>query len=588
MKKLILSLLLCNYVVFADPSMALPPSSNNNPTAPSGQYNYFFSGKTLHITLAEFAKNNGLNITFAQDLPGSILNQRIDGRFTVTQIDDLLNKMAKQYGFNWFVYSGTLYITSSTNVTAKLEVAPQDMSGIRENLIQMGLYVNRFGYSEMPSEDRILVTGPKEYVDLVSQEIATLNVTPSNQQFAVYRLKYANAADLRFTFNGQEVIVPGVATILKGLLQNTQTNSSTGANRISNHVSEIMKNQNTSADTSGGAGKSGSNTSDSKGGNDQSSGSNAAGGVGSYPLVQADERLNTIVIRDKSNNLAIYKSLINELDVPAPLIQVEVMIIRLDQDKLNQAGIDWWVSGAGASVGFGAGNLNSGSISNNLVTSFKQINPGQVVVTSALSFSDSLQYLEKNHYAQTTSKPSLATIDNIPAMVSITKNYYYGNNAQNAAAGAAGGMQISQALQITPHVIFEGDTRNIKLSIALNDGNIDTPTNMSIPSTTQSQINSQALLQEGQSIIMAGYTKDVVQEDETKVPGLSDLAWIGWLFKNKTNVVHKEVTLYLVTPKIIWDKNTYKLSDYVSVGGHKASTKNDYQITESAPSSTNK
>lgn len=577
MKKILLSLLLCNYVVFADPNQGfIIPTVNNTPTTSSGQYNYFFNGKSLKVTLSEFAKNNGLSVSFAPDLPPSILNQRIDGRFMVLQIDDLLNKMAKQYGFNWFIYSGTLYVTSTTNITTKLEVAPQDMEGIRDNLTQMGLYVSRFGYSEMPAEDRILITGPKEYVKLVSEQISMLNITPANQQFAVYRLKYANAVDMQFTFNNQQIVIPGVATILKGLLQNNQVNSG-GANRVSNQVTEAIKNQNSSTNGSSSSGKGDNSTSSNK---DQSDTSTASGAGRSYPLVQADARLNTIVIRDKSNNLAIYKSLIDELDVPAPLIQVEVMIIRLDQDKLNQAGINWWVSAAGASVGFGAGNLNTGTISNSLITSFKQVNPGQVIVTSALSFSDSLQYLEQNHFAQTLSKPSLATIDNIPAIVSINKNYFYASSGQNSNS-ATNGMQITQALQITPHVIFDGNNRQIKLSIVLDDGSIDQPTNVGTPSTTQSEINSQALLKEGQSIVLAGYTKDVVQEDETKVPGLSDLAWIGWLFKNKINVVHKEVTLYLVTPKIIWDKNTYKLGNYVTVGGHNVDLKDDYQLVES-------
>ncbi|MBP9742308.1 MAG: hypothetical protein KBD37_03020 [Burkholderiales bacterium] len=591
MKKILLSLLLCNYAVFADPNQGfIIPTVNNAPAASSGQYNYFFNGKNLKVTLSEFAKNNGLSISFAPDLPLSILNQRIDGRFMVTQIDDLLNKLAKQYGFNWFIYSGTLYITSTTNVTTKLDVAPQDMDGIRDNLTQMGLYVNRFGYSEMPAEDRILITGPREYVKLVSEQISMLNITPANQQFAVYRLKYANAVDMQFTFNNQQIIIPGVATILKGLLQNNQVNSG-GANRVSNQVAEAIKNQNSSGNGSSGSGKSDNSASGNLGNNkDQSDTSTASGAGRSYPLVQADARLNTIVIRDKSNNLSIYKSLIDELDVPAPLIQVEVMIIRLDQDKLNQAGINWWVSAAGASVGFGAGNLNTGSISNNLITSFKQVNPGQVIVTSALSFSDSLQYLEQNHFAQTLSKPSLATIDNIPAIVSINKNYFYATSGQNTS-NAMNGMQTTQALQITPHVIFDGDTRHIKLSIILDDGSIDQPTASGTPtppSTTQSEINSQALLKEGQSIVLAGYTKDVVQEDETKVPGLGDLAWIGWLFKNKVNVVHKEVTLYLVTPKIIWDKSTYKLGNYVTVGGHNVNLKDDYQLVESTSASSKK
>lgn len=566
----------------ADPVTQLIPANQQQ----SGQYNYFFNGKSLQAALTEFAKNNGLAINISKSVSPTVLAQKVNGRFTVNQIEDLLNKLSKQYGFNWFFYSGTLYITSNQNVTVKIEVAPQDMEGIRNNLVQMGLYDSRFGYSEMPAEDKVLVTGPREYTDLLMAQINKLNISPVNQQFAVYRLKYANAADMQFNFNNQQIIIPGVATILRGLLQNNQVNSGSGANQISNQVSEMMKNPNP-ADKSSGANSKATN---STAGGDNKQADNVTNGRGSYPLVEADNRLNTIIIRDKNNNLAIYKNLIETLDVPAPLIQVEVLVFKLDQDKLNQAGINWFLSGAGSSIGFGAGNLNTGTVSNSLSTSFMQLNPGNVMVTNALSFSNSLNYLEQNSYAQTVAKPSIATIDNIPAIVTINKNYFYGTSTtsgQNSGA-AYSGMQVTQALQVTPHVIFDGKTRRMKLSIILDDGSIDQISNSAIPSTTQSQINSQALLDEGQSIILAGYTKEVAQETETKVPGLADIPWLGALFRSKSMVNHKEVTLYMVTPKIIWERDTYKLGNYISVGKKQVDIQDNYKVSTVAESGVTK
>ena len=77
------------------------------------------------------------------------------------------------------------------------------------------------------------------------------------------------------------------------------------------------------------------------------------------PLIEADRRLNTVIIRDKVENLGLYKNLIDLLDIPAPLIQVEVLVIHLDQQNLKSAGIDWWASApqgsklSGLSIGKG-------------------------------------------------------------------------------------------------------------------------------------------------------------------------------------------------------------------------------------------
>lgn len=569
-KTLILLLVIYSQGVIAEPIM----------TTSAGQYNYFFNGKSLRSALQDVAQNNGLEITFSPLIASNILMQKINGRFSALQMEDMLTKLGKQYGFNWFIYSGKLYITSSSNITSKIEVAPQDMGSIRINLNQMGLYDGRFGYSELPAEDRLLITGPKEYVDLITQQIRSLNISPVNQQFAVYRLKYANVADMQFVFNNQQIIIPGIASILRGLLQNSQTSAKSGANRLNSQVTELLKNTSTPQSKADNKTPIAQNTLNQI---SQPSETSSASGSSSYPTIQEDDRLNTIIIRDKTNNLALYKNLIDSLDVPAPLIQVEVMIIKVDQDKLNQAGVNWWLSGGNAAVGFGAGNLNNGSVTNALASSYNQINPGQLVISDALSFSNSLQYLEQNSYAQTVAKPSLATIDNIPAIVNITKSFYYGATPTQSADSAYGGLQINQALQVTPHVIFDGQSRNIKLSIVLDDGSIDQMGNNATPSTTQSQINSQAIIKEGQSIILAGYTRDVIKDTETKVPGLSDIPLIGLLFKSTSKISHKETTLYLVTPKIVWDKDTYKLSNYVTIGGNKVDIKDDYQITGGKP-----
>lgn len=84
----------------------------------------------------------------------------------------------------------------------------------------MGLLDERFGYAEMPQNDNQVVTGPAEYVQLIQEQVSGLNVVPVNQQFAVFRLKYAST-DLQYTFNNQPITIPGVATVLQNLFKGT-------------------------------------------------------------------------------------------------------------------------------------------------------------------------------------------------------------------------------------------------------------------------------------------------------------------------------------------------------------------------------
>ena len=127
-------------------------------------------------------------------------------------------------------------------------------------------------------------------------------------------------------------------------------------------------------------------------------------------------------------------------------------------------------------------------------------------------------------------------------------------------------------------MIDEDGERNIKLSIVLQDGSINDPTSNVLSSTIQSNINSEAYLKEGQSILLAGYSKSSTEKVTKKVPFLGDIPLLGWFFSTKSNTQKQIETLYLVTPKIIWENNKYKLSNYIEVGAEKFDIKQNIDL----------
>ena len=512
------------------------------PNGRAGQYIFFFHGESLGSALEMFAKNNGLKLYISPIIARGVLQNKIVGKFTASDLNMFLTLLARQYGFAWFIYSDTLYITAHVNRSISIDIPEGNMSDVRRYLQNLGLLVDRFGYTELHDQNKVVVSGPPAYLDLVKNKIAELDIHTSNKEFAVFRLKYANAVDTTLTFNNQTITIPGVASLLQTLLG---TRSSQKSN-VSSNVQEVMKNRAESANST--------------------SGSAPGEDIRNYsanPRITADARLNTIIIKDTTGNIELYRNIIQTLDIPAPLIQIDVLIIRLDQDKLAQKGINWWASSRNAAGGFGAANLTGGP-TNNLAASYNQVNPGQLIVTNIASFSTSLQFLEDNQYAKTQAKPSLATIDNLPAMTNTVENIFTANtNAavsnntqqQNASTNLSStGIQLIQSLQITPHVIVNKDnTKQIRLAIVLQDGSIDDFSNPWMPNYSQGYISSQAVIREGQSVILAGYTKNSNVVNETKVPGLGDIPFLGWFFKTKSSSVHRITTLYVVTPTIITD-----------------------------------
>jgi len=574
-------LLICFYLIifftqgFADNTIVANTNTDNSTT--SSQHTYFFRGDSLRTLLSNQAKQNGMRISFAQNISAKLLNTTVSGRFSTTGYMDLLSQLSRLYGFNFYTYSGTLYITSNVEVTKSIAVAGENMPMLKNGLSDLGILDPKFGYTEFPAENKIVIRGPSSYVTEILNEINTLKIAPSTQQFAVYRLKYANATDIQLTFNNQQITIPGVATILRNVLDGNQ-NLASGKNSLAANVAEPIKNQ--TPDTS-------KSSNDKSTTDNQNSNSSGGGSIGN-PIVQADDRLNTIVIRDKATNLEIYKHLISLLDVPSPLIQIEVLVIHLDQNQLKQAGINWWASKNGYGFGFGASNLSNTTPSSNVSFYYGQINPGQLLVNNVNNFVASLDYLSRHDIAQATSRPSLATADNMPALINVTENLYP-SQPQNTSNGGSSGsstssssstpIAVTTSLEITPHVIVdENNQYKIKLAINLQDGAFDDQTISGMPSTTQNTLTSQAVVNESQSIILGGYAKDVKEEVTSQVPYLGSIPLIGWFFKSTSSVNRRLTTLYLITPRIYWiDNNRLKYDNYIMVNGNKFNIKNGYE-----------
>lgn len=516
--------------------------------------NFYYQNQTLNQALQMYANANNLTLTIDRvNLPQ--LKQVVSGHFQVESKTDLLNVLGHEYGFSWFIFNSKLYIADNNFISKTVQVAPEDMPSLKDNLVSQKLLDTRFGYSEIPAENKVIISGPAAYVNLLIDQVHKLNIAPSSKQFAIFRLKYASATDITINLNNQTglistnqnqpvITIPGVASMLSALVQsNTQ---STTKQTVLSQISQPIKNSAQAI------------LEDNKA---------KTGGVNTVPNIQADQRLNAIIIRDNSANIAMYRNLINLLDVSTPLVQVSVTILTVDQDALTSKGINWWASNGNVGGGYNTAGGVTNALTKNLALYYGQIAPGQVLVNTIGNFVLAINFLSQNGITKVDAKPSLVTSDNIPAVISSNQSLYLNNGYNNNNSNGGGSnsnnsmvgyqaMQLATSLVITPHVIYQGGRKTIKLQINIMDGNVtdEIATNLptSIPSSIQSDINSQAVIDEGQSLLIAGYSKTKTEEIVSKVPLLGDIPLLGYFFSWHTNRKRKIETLYLVTPKIVW------------------------------------
>ncbi|MCP5093102.1 MAG: hypothetical protein GY949_19490, partial [Gammaproteobacteria bacterium] len=71
-----------------------------------------------------------------------------------------------------------------------------------------------------------------------------------------------------------------------------------------------------------------------------------------------------------------------------------------------------------------------------------------------------------------------------------------------------------------------------------------------IPVIERSSINTQALIREGQSLLIGGMVRDSATTTVDKVPGLGDVPVLGGLFRTKGRSNARVERMFLITPRI--------------------------------------
>lgn len=417
----------------------------------------------------------------------------------------------------------------------------------------------------------LIASGAKRFVDMVGelaggQQKQGDALAPLG--FKVYYLRYAWAQDVSAQYGGKVVVVPGVASILRSLLTSQSRPQVLGGNDqyLRPTVPGLRGQGLARQGTLGAAGASPMLSSaetvrqawGSGGGinvtfNDVGDPSSMVSLPG-QARVEADTRLNAIIVRDAPERLAYYDELIKALDVEPQAVEIEATIIDLNTDKLRELGINWRLTDERASFLFGSGRnddrLLIGTTPSHDVT--PQGNGGflSLVLGGRNNFVARITALQEQKAARIVSSPQIMTLSNVEALYDSTQSFY----VRVAGREQVDLFQVSAGtvLRVTPHVFKEGEEVRIKLLVQIQDGQLLTGKDVdSIPTVERSTINTQALIMAGESLLIGGMVREKTTEGVTKVPFLGDIPVLGNLFKTRSNEGHRAERLFLISPRLV-------------------------------------
>ncbi|WP_374571302.1 type IV pilus secretin PilQ [Acinetobacter sp.] len=289
----------------------------------------------------------------------------------------------------------------------------------------------------------------------------------------------------------------------------------------------------------------------------------------------ADVRTNTLIINDTAQNIDKVRKMIDLLDVSVKQVMVEARIVRASTDFTKEMGVKWGILSQGVtnnnSLLVGGSDTTLWNLRDpdddgkytierpsNLNVDLGVISPGASKIAFGLiSLSDfmldlELSALQADGYGEVISTPKVLTADKQKAKVESGFQVPY-QSSEGGGANAVSKTEFKDvvlSLDVTPSITPEG---KVQMNLDISSDSIAGVTAQGEFYFNKNKINTNILVNNGETVVLGGIFEQETQNKQTKVPFLGDIPYLGRLFRKDYKLDNKRELLIFVTPRIVND-----------------------------------
>ncbi len=285
--------------------------------------------------------------------------------------------------------------------------------------------------------------------------------------------------------------------------------------------------------------------------------------------LMVDERTNIIIVSDIPDKIPGIVELINTLDKATTQVLIEARIVEVAKTFKRELGIQWGFTGIydsslGTQTGMNFPNSMSfggvidptsgkiGSIGGYAVnlpatgaTSAFGLHMGNVLGSFSLDMV--LSAMEDDGLGRILSRPKVVTQNNKTAEIESGARIPIQTVQNNTVTVQY--INASLKLEVTPQITAEG---TIIMDVHVKKEEPDwTHVIQGNPTIVTRNASTQVLVRNGGTTVIGGIFQVNDQYDHGRVPGLSKIPLLGWLFKHDLNSTTNNELLIFVTPKIV-------------------------------------
>lgn len=305
--------------------------------------------------------------------------------------------------------------------------------------------------------------------------------------------------------------------------------------------------------------------SSSKGSNSSNdNGRNQSTGISQHGMLTVDPNQNLLIVRDTPEQMKIIRELITRLDRPLRQVVIKAQIVITTDKFSRDIGIKWGVNGFKNGVSSGQNGLKypglgddsgkygttnphgmwGGGIAVDPVNGVGSL--GLSILRKSFNASLELSAMQTDGKGEILASPTLMTTDRQEAFINEGTQIAYTSTTVDGGTNTEF-KDVLMELKVTPSITPDD---NIIMDINIKKDDPGEVVNGQI-STQKREIKTQAIVRDGETVVLGGIYTVNSRDDVSKVPFLGDIPFVGNLFKNKSIKDDKAEMVIFLTPNIV-------------------------------------
>lgn len=299
----------------------------------------------------------------------------------------------------------------------------------------------------------------------------------------------------------------------------------------------------------------------------------------SKAMVVSDVERNALILLATAEQMKNIRETVRKIDIPKVQVYVKAKIIEINNNLAQEIGLKYGIEGGtitsnglfslGANFGASALSMSPELLSflNTNTTNYDA--NGNAITTSSRPFTfsssvdklfavgASLDLLQQNGAAQILSEPSILCTNNKEASIYVGQTMSILTNAQQSTTGGSNVLNnysredIGITLKVKPRLSSNNQV-TLEVETQIEDVLPGSAAAGDRPTTTKRKVVTNAIVNNGETIILGGLIKNSTGRGTSKIPLLGDIPILGeLLFTHNSDVdIGENVVIYL-TPYIV-------------------------------------